>query len=122
MKRTKNHSRWIAALALMLSLTAARGALAAGYTNWAVPTQIMTTGDGGILVYGAFGNPAQCAVADKIHVQNDTNQLKLVEGMVLTALATGKAVQFYVVECSTVEDDGDIVVNRAYQSRRIRIR
>lgn len=96
-------------------------ARADGFSNWAVPTQMITTGDGGIVVEGAFANSNNtCTERNSVIVKGDTNQLKLVEAMVLTALVTQKAMRFYMIGCDASYDN--VSMGLVYNSRYVSIK
>ncbi|MBI3771667.1 MAG: hypothetical protein HY272_03090 [Gammaproteobacteria bacterium] len=70
----------------------------AGYTAWAVPSQIITTNDG-MLIVGAFGNPGGCGSNYGVIVQNTASEYNFIKATVLAALMGGKQVQFYIYDC-----------------------
>jgi hypothetical protein len=47
------------------------------------------------MVYGAFGNPAGCTVADQFFVAYGTVQYSQIYATLLTALSAGKQIQVY---------------------------
>lgn len=89
-------------LALMLVLCF-YGALAeaAGWTNWAAPTQIDLVGvsPSGIMIYGAFGNPGPCTTTDRFFVPATHPQYSKIYAMALAAQAARREIRGYVSTC-----------------------
>lgn len=119
-KKMMKKKNTISVVMMAVCLLAAKGAWADGFTNWAVPTLIVTTGDGGMVVEGAFGNREGCYVADKVIIRGDTNNLKLVEAMVLSAHLTHREMRFYVIGCDSSYDNESMAW--VYTSRHVMIR
>ena len=79
-------------------------ASAAGYTGWAVPSELEYV-NGGILVRGAFGDPNGCGTLDYIFVPNDaadSKDFQPVMSMILTALTTKRQMRFFSNSCAEV--------------------
>lgn len=74
---------------------------AAGSTDFAVPTRIDVT-YAGIMVYGSFGNPGGCSVADRLFIPINTGQYKEIYATLMMAYASGKEVSGYVNVCDSV--------------------
>ena len=81
---------------------AATLANAGGWSNWATPTQIDLERGNGILVYGAFGNPADCMVENQIYISSAHSDYEKIFGLLLTAQAAQKEVRFYAHKCERV--------------------
>ncbi len=105
-------------LAMALLAFSVEQAWADGYTNWAVPTGVWTTGGNSILVEGPFGNREGCATTNAVSVPEDTDNLKLTTTMALSALLTSRSMRFYVIGC---ESYNGTTFNRAY-SRNAELR
>jgi hypothetical protein len=75
--------------------------IAAGNTEWAVPTQIDVT-YAGIMVHGAFGNVGGCTAADRFFIPINTGQYKEIYATLIMAYAAGKQVSAYVNACDPV--------------------
>ena len=84
---------------LLMALSAT--GMAAGNTEWAVPTRIDVT-YAGVMVYGAFGNPGGCAVADRFFMPINTGQYKEIYATLMMAYASGKQVSAYVNACDSI--------------------
>jgi hypothetical protein len=89
---------WKTVLLMLASTTCYAGA----YTAWAAPTQIDVVTNQGIMVYGAFGNPAGCTVSNQFFVYFSNTQYKEMYTQILAALTTGKQISVYVTECDPV--------------------
>lgn len=97
---------------IFLSTFLGLNAFAGGYSQWAVPTELEYVNDG-ILITGDFGNPNNCAVADKIfiargNVGNDTTFNSLMS-IVLTGFTAKKEVRFRSDNCFNVTFHGHVV-------------
>ncbi len=103
---------------LMVSMS--ENVWADGYTSYAIPTEIVTTGDEGITVAGLFGNHENCTMADKVIIRGNTTDLKFVKAMVLSALLTKQALRFYVIGCDSSFNGENL--NWVYNSRYHSIR
>lgn len=88
-------------LIFLLGVAPQAQAQAAGWTNWATPTQvdIVNAGTPGIMVYGTFGNPGNCTVADRFFVPKTDGQYAQVVAAVLAANVAGRQVRGYVSTC-----------------------
>lgn len=89
--------------ALICSLLPLSG-LAAGYSGWAVPSQVEWV-SGGILITGNFTDVNGCGQANKIFLDQaggDIESFKMRVAMVLAGFAAQKEMQFYSVGCTTV--------------------
>ena len=85
--------------ALMLT-TFTTAAVAGANTTWGVPTQVDVVRGEGMMIYGSFGNPGGCSVADKFFVPINTTQYSQIYAAVLTAMASGKEISAYVASCT----------------------
>lgn len=81
-----------------LSLTS----LAGGRVTWAVPTQIDIERGNGFMVYGNFGNPGECSMADRFYVKKEHPQYDKIYSAVLSAHASGKEIMAYIHTCEPV--------------------
>ena len=78
-------------------------ALSGGRTSWAVPAKIDTTGiHNGIMIWGAFGNPANCTQANSVWVKGEHIQYDKIYSTVLAALMAGKQIMGYIHSCESV--------------------
>lgn len=73
---------------------------AGGWTNWATPTEVDVVREDGLMVYGAFGNPAGCTVANQFLVAWGTAQYSQIYAALLTALTAGRQIQVYAGSCA----------------------
>jgi hypothetical protein len=74
-------------------------AFAGGSSAWAVPTQLDVVRNEGILVYGAFGNPANCTVGDRFFIPINTVQYAQLHATILMAMAAGKEIAVHLESC-----------------------
>ena len=87
---------------IVLALFVCSTSHAAGWSQFAVPTQVDIERGNGLMVYGSFGNAGGCTVSDQVYVQFSHPQYKEVYSAVLAAFTSGKQVQFYVHSCDSV--------------------
>lgn len=71
---------------------------AAGYSKYAVPTKVELV-NGGVLIYGAFGDPNSCGKPDHIFVSEQSSTYQSVLTMALTALQGKRELSFYSSKC-----------------------
>ena len=71
----------------------------AGYSNWAVPTQVELV-SGGLLIFGAFGNPSGCTEKDKFYVPDTDKRFQTIVSISLAALMAQKEMKFYGGKCT----------------------
>ena len=76
--------------------------LAGGFSAAATPTRIDIVRGGGLMLYGAFGNPSSCIIGDKLYVKAEHPQYDKIYAMVLMAYASGKKVFGYSHSCEPV--------------------
>lgn len=84
---------------------------AAGYTSWAVPTQLEYVNDG-VLISGGFGNPGGCAITDKIFISRAAvgdEKFQSILSFALTALTAKKEIKFRSGRCFDVTFHGQNV-------------
>ncbi len=86
----------------ILALFVCSTSYAAGWTQFAVPTQVDIERGNGVMVYGSFGNPGTCSVADQVYVQSTHPQYQEVYAAILAAFSSGKQLQFYIHSCESV--------------------
>ncbi len=93
---------FIFGLSLLLASVSAN---AAGYTDWAIPTQLEYV-NGGVLVTGNFGLAnSSCTKTNYIFVPDDTSDgkaFKAILSMILTAFASQKEMKFNSNSCKRV--------------------
>ena len=87
---------------LTLLVCLAPHALAGGFSEGAIPTRIDIDRGSGVMVYGAFGNPAGCTVADRVYIGITHPQYQQIYSTVLAAFASGKRIQVYSHSCKPV--------------------
>ena len=75
--------------------------LAGDFTQWGVPTRVDVVRNEGVMVYGSFGNPNGCTIANQIFIPIGHSQYNQIYAMLLMALAAGKPIQAYVDQCAT---------------------
>lgn len=75
---------------------------AGGWATPAVPTHIEIERGGGFMVWGAFGNAANCSKAASFYVKADHSQYDKVYATVLAAYMAGKKVKPYIHTCEPV--------------------
>jgi hypothetical protein len=73
---------------------------AGAWSNWAMPTRLDVVRQDGIMVYGAFGNPAGCTVPNQFFLAYGTAQYSQIYATLLMAFSTGKQVQVYAGSCA----------------------
>lgn len=88
-------------IALLLSLTSTY-AFSGGNTSWAVPTQVDVVPGQGVMISGAFGNPAGCTSSNVFWVPISNSAYTQIYSAVLTAMASGKEVSMYMGTCTSV--------------------
>jgi hypothetical protein len=74
---------------------------AGGWATPAVPIRIDVVQGGGFMIYGAFGNPGNCTIADKVFVEKEHPQYNEIYATVLAEYMSGKRVQPYAHSCKT---------------------
>jgi hypothetical protein len=88
--------RMIALVALATTGTCYAG----NWTQWAVPTRVDVVRNEGVMVYGNFGNPNSCTVANQFFVALGHPQYNEIYAMLMLAFTTGKSVQAYADQCA----------------------
>ena len=89
-------------VALLLSALVTTTSYAGAYTAWATPTQIDLVTNQGFMVYGAFGNPNGCTVANQFFVFASDTQYRQMYAQILDAFTAGKQISVYITECDPV--------------------
>lgn len=89
-------------LLLALGVLSSFSIHAGGYSSKATPTGIEIDRDNGIMVFGAFGNPAGCTQSDRFYVAKAHPQYDKVYAMLLAAYAAKKKIGFYGHDCIPV--------------------
>jgi hypothetical protein len=76
---------------------------AAGYTPYVVPTEVELV-NGGILIYGAFGDVNSCSVAGRVFVPSSISEdvRSKILSLVTTAIVAGRQMRFYSDGCAAV--------------------
>ncbi|HKS72849.1 MAG TPA: hypothetical protein VJQ82_06590 [Terriglobales bacterium] len=87
---------------ILLSLLATTTSYAGAYTAWATPTQIDVVTNQGFMVYGSFGNPNGCTVADQFFVYASDTQYRQAYAQILAALTANRQIKVYVTECDPI--------------------
>lgn len=87
---------------LLSSFLVASTACAGGFSEAAVPTRIDIDREKGLMVFGAFGNPAGCTAADRVYITISHPQYQQIYSAVLAAFASGKRIQVYSHSCKPV--------------------
>ena len=93
-------------------------AYAGDYSDWAVPTNVELV-SGGVLIYGAFGDPNKCGKPNYIYVSESDSRYDSVLSMALAALMGNREMQFYSNNCTSVHFhwSGDVInENRSGQA------
>ncbi|MEM7363452.1 MAG: hypothetical protein AAF525_05475 [Pseudomonadota bacterium] len=91
-----------------------------GYTAWATISKIEYV-NGGLLVFGAFGNINGCQQANMIfipQVVTDPESFRVKSSMMFVAMSAGHEVRFYTKLCTSVgfHYSGDDAANIAHTS------
>ncbi len=86
------------AIATALSTVASVDAIAAGYTRFAVPTQIELVNNG-VLIAGSYLDVNRCGHADLVFYHTRDARYQETLSMAYAALAAGKELAFYVDSC-----------------------
>ncbi|TQV87953.1 hypothetical protein [Aliikangiella coralliicola] len=98
----------LAMVVMMFSWQVSAGA----YSSWAIPTQLEYV-NGGILVSGAFGNPNNCAVSNKVFISSENvgsgEKFQSLLSILLTAFTAKKEVRFRSDYCFNVTFHGEQV-------------
>ncbi|WP_197473169.1 hypothetical protein, partial [Oleiphilus sp. HI0123] len=75
----------------------------------AVPTQLILARSEGVMVLGAFGNPAACETTnsniinvDRVWVPRSHAEYETIYSTLLAAMMASKKVNFYIHSCTTV--------------------
>lgn len=87
--------------ALILSL-ASTSAISGGAAAWAVPTQVDVVAGQGMMISGAFGNPAGCTTSNMFWVPISNPAYTQIYAGVVAAIAAGKEVTMYMGTCTSV--------------------
>ncbi|TQV75621.1 hypothetical protein FLL45_08140 [Aliikangiella marina] len=87
---------------VLMSMTGASFAHAAGRSSWAVPTQVDIERGNGFMVYGMFGNPGECTSSNKFYVKKEHPQYDKIYSAILAAFTSGKKIRTYIHDCETV--------------------
>jgi hypothetical protein len=77
-------------------------AFAGGWSNGAVPTKIDVQGDGGFMIYGAFGNAGGCVITNQLYIKSNHSQYKQIYAAALAAFAGQYNVSAYVHVCESI--------------------
>ncbi len=86
------------AIATALSSVTSVDAIAAGFTRWAVPTQIGLVNNG-VLISGIYLDVNRCGHADLVFYHTRDPRYQETLSMAYAALAAGKELSFYVDSC-----------------------
>ena len=77
-------------------------AQAGGWSAWATPERIDVVRSEGLMVYGKFGNPANCTIGDRFFIKRDHSQYKEILSVILSAKMSDKQIQVYSHQCESV--------------------
>lgn len=94
--------KYMKKILILCLLTLSASILAAGRTNWAIPTQIDIERGGGFMIYGSFGNVANCTVGNVFYVRSDHPQYEKIYAAALTAFTAKKQIRAYIHACEPV--------------------
>ncbi len=86
------------AIATALASVTSVDAIAAGFTRWAVPTQIELVNNG-VLIAGSYLDVNRCGHADLVFYHTRDARYQETLSMAYAALAAGKELAFYVDSC-----------------------
>lgn len=75
---------------------------AGGWSNRAIPTRIDVVPGKGIMVYGNFGNPANCTNTIRFFVPKEHAEYDKVHATILAAFMAGKKIDLYAHTCKPV--------------------
>jgi hypothetical protein len=89
-------------LIAVIFLLASTSAFAGGWSNWASPTQVDMERGNGIMVYGNFGNPSECTVANRFYVPKSHPEYDKIYGVILAAFTAQKQLLLYSHTCNSV--------------------
>ena len=90
----------ISIIGLLFSISV--NVFAGGRITWAVPTQIDIERANGVMVYGSFGNPAGCTIANRFYIKKDHPQYEKIYAALLTAYTAKKRIRAYIHGCEPV--------------------
>ena len=90
--------RYLLALSIFFSSLSYAG----GFSQIGVPTRVDMVGTLGFMVFGNFGNPGECTIADSFYVLSSHPEYKELYSTVLAAYMGGKNIQVYIHECNAV--------------------
>lgn len=76
-------------------------AIADGYSNWAVPTEVELV-SGGVLIHGAFGDPNPCGKANYIFVSQQSPTFDATLSIAISALHGNREMRLYSNKCIQV--------------------
>jgi len=74
---------------------------AAGYSGWAIPTQIEVV-SGGVTIFGDFGDPHNCGSSNRVFVSAADPFYDSVLTIATTALVSQRELKFYSNTCVKV--------------------
>ena len=108
---------------IFLIMCFSNASYAGGYSVWAVPTQVEIVG-GGVLIWGAFGDPNECGRADTIFISETDSRYEGVLSMSLAALMDKREMKIYSSACTSVlfhwGDDGQVNHNKGSMAVYVR--
>lgn len=102
--RTYHSIKWKKIMKHLLGLALAAASFSAfsgNFTNPAVPTRIdlVQAGSAGFMLFGEFGNPSNCTVANQVFVEINHPQYSQIYSTALAALMAGKKIWVYAHAC-----------------------
>ena len=75
---------------------------AGGWTEWAVPSQVDMIRNEGFVMFGDFGNPADCTFSGRVFVPSSHPEYEKLYSMALTAFTAGKQIRLYSHGCQPI--------------------
>lgn len=87
---------------VVLALLASTSVLAAGRTNWAIPTQVDLERGNGIMVYGNFGNPNECSITNRFYIPETHTEYDKYYSLIMTAFSAKQEIRAYAHSCKPV--------------------
>lgn len=87
---------------LILIVLISTNSIAATWSGFAVPTRVDIVRNDGFMIYGDFGNAAECDVANQIFVRMDHPQYDAIYSSALAAMMSKSEIQAFIHACELV--------------------